>query len=141
MQPAHVVWNRWQHIVQKALLRPFLLFIREPIIQLLGTYMTFVYGTLYRTLIFLRAFGELQLTSPSVFLTTLPSIFQGVYRESVGIAGLHYIALGLGLSGVSQINARLIDIVYKHFCARNGGVGKPEYRLREYFPPYAWYCR
>ncbi|RPD55141.1 MFS polyamine transporter [Lentinus tigrinus ALCF2SS1-7] len=108
--------RQWRHIVQKALFRPFMLFVREPIIQLLGTYMAFVYGTLY------------------LFLTTLPTIFQGVYRESIGIAGLNYIALGLGLSGVSQINARLIDVVYKRLCARNGGAGKPEYRLPSMVP-------
>ncbi len=74
------------------------------------------------------------LTAP-VFLTALPSIFQGVYQESVGIAGLHYIALGLGFVVVSQINAQLIDIVYKRLCARYGGVGKPEYRLRKFLSP------
>ena len=32
----------------KALVRPFALFVREPIVQLLGIYMAFIYGTLYR---------------------------------------------------------------------------------------------
>lgn len=63
-------------------------------------------------------------------LTTLPSIFQGRYHESIGIAGLHYIAIGVGLSVASQINARMLDAVYKYFKEKNGGVGKPEYRLR-----------
>lgn len=65
-----------------------------------------------------------------VFLTTVTSIFEGVYKQSVGIAGLHYIALGLGLSVISQINAHFVDAVYKHLCAKNDGVGKPEFRLR-----------
>ena len=39
---------RWQHLVVKALVRPFALFVREPIVQLLGIYMAFIYGTLYR---------------------------------------------------------------------------------------------
>ena len=65
-----------------------------------------------------------------MFLTTLPGIFEGVYKEKIGIAGLNYIALGLGLTGVSQINAQLIDVIYKYLRAKNGGVGKPEYRLR-----------
>ncbi|RPD55144.1 hypothetical protein L227DRAFT_510577, partial [Lentinus tigrinus ALCF2SS1-6] len=42
--------------------------------------------------------------------------------------------LCLGLSGVSQINAQLIDGVYKRLCARNGGAGKPEYRLPSMVP-------
>jgi hypothetical protein len=66
----------------------------------------------------------------SVFLTTIPTAFQDVYHDRVGIAGLHYLALGLGLSIPSQINARLMDKVYKLLKARNGGVGRPEFRLR-----------
>ena len=65
-----------------------------------------------------------------VFLTTIPTIFQETYRQPVGIAGLHYFALGVGLSGASQLNARMLDKVYKYFTAKNGGVGRPEYRLR-----------
>ena len=66
-----------------------------------------------------------------VFLTTIPSIFEGTYGEPVGIAGLHYFALGVGLTGASQLNARMLDKIYKYFSDKNGGVGKPEYRLRE----------
>ena len=40
--------HSWKTIVKKALVRPFVLFAREPIVQLLGVYMAFVYGTLYR---------------------------------------------------------------------------------------------
>ena len=67
-----------------------------------------------------------------VFLTTIPSIFEGTYGEPVGIAGLNYFALGVGLTGASQINARMLDRIYKYFADKNGGVGKPEYRLREW---------
>jgi len=66
----------------------------------------------------------------SVLLTTIPSIFQGVYQQPAGIAGLHYIALGIGMSGASQINARTMDKIYIHLKGKNGGVGKPEFRLR-----------
>lgn len=34
---------RWKRIFAKAIFRPFALFAREPIIQLLGVYMAFVY--------------------------------------------------------------------------------------------------
>ncbi|EIN05407.1 MFS general substrate transporter [Punctularia strigosozonata HHB-11173 SS5] len=106
----------WKVIFQRALTRPFLLFAREPIIQLLGVYMAFIYGTLY------------------LFLTTIPDIFQGIYHQRVGIAGLHYIALGVGLTGASQINARLLDRIYLYFTNRNGGKGRPEYRLPSMVP-------
>lgn len=39
--------RHWQQIVSKALVRPFKLFYFEPIVQLLGVYMAFVYGLLY----------------------------------------------------------------------------------------------
>ena len=96
------------------MIRPFALFVREPIIQLLGIYMAFVYGLIY------------------LILTTIPTIYQDIYGEPVGIAGLHYLALGVGLTGASQINARMLDRIYKYFKKRNGGHGKPEYRLREF---------
>ncbi|KAI0686159.1 MFS polyamine transporter [Earliella scabrosa] len=108
--------REWQIVVRRALTRPFVLFFREPIIQLLGLYMALAYGVLY------------------LFLTTLPSIFKGVYQQSVGISGLHYIALGLGMSGASQINARLMDVIYKRLSEKNGGEGKPEYRLPSMVP-------
>ncbi|KAA1478671.1 MFS polyamine transporter [Dentipellis sp. KUC8613] len=107
---------RWQAIVRKALFRPFILWVQEPIVQLLGVYMAFVYGLMY------------------LFITTLPGIFEGVYHERVGIAGLHYLALGVGLTGASQANARLLDRIYKHLKEKNGGVGKPEFRLPSMFP-------
>jgi len=61
----------------------------------------------------------------------MPTIFGVVYRENPGIAGLHYLALGLGLSAASQINALTLDRVYVHFKNKNGGVGRPEFRLRK----------
>jgi len=68
----------------------------------------------------------------SVFLTTIPTTFQDVYHDRVGVAGFHYLALGVGLWMGSQVNARLMDRVYKSLKARYGGVGRPEFRLREF---------
>ena len=65
-------------------------------------------------------------------LTTVPQIYTDVYHESVGIGGLHYIALGAGLSIASQVNARMLDRIYIHYKKKNNGVGKPEFRLRKY---------
>ncbi|KAG2137983.1 major facilitator superfamily domain-containing protein [Suillus clintonianus] len=106
----------WRTIMTKSLSRPFALFAHEPIVQLLGIYMAYLYGLLY------------------LFLTTIPSIFQGVYQQSTGISGLHYIALGIGLVGASQLNARTTDKIYVHFKNKNGGVGKPEFRLPAMVP-------
>ncbi|KAG2110960.1 MFS polyamine transporter [Suillus discolor] len=106
----------WQAIMAKSLSRPFVLFAHEPIVQLLGVYMAYLYGTLY------------------LFLTTMPSIFQGTYHQSVGISGLHYAALGIGLSAASQLNARTMDKVYIYLKGKNGGVAKPEFRLPAMVP-------
>ncbi|KAI0368400.1 MFS polyamine transporter [Pilatotrama ljubarskyi] len=108
--------REWKNIVQKSLIRPFALSFYEPIIQVFAAYLSLIYGMLY------------------IFLTTLPSIFEGVYGERVGIAGLHYFALGIGMSAMAQLGARFLDISYKRLCARNGGVGKPEYRLPMMMP-------
>jgi len=39
--------RHWRRIFAKALIRPFVLFYYEPIMQLLGVYMAFIYGVLY----------------------------------------------------------------------------------------------
>lgn len=44
--------RHWKHIFSAALTRPFRLFATEPIVQLLGAYMAFVYGLLYRQFFF-----------------------------------------------------------------------------------------
>lgn len=45
---AHISGS-WKAMFSKALVRPFKLFMHEPIVQLLGLYMAFVYGLLYST--------------------------------------------------------------------------------------------
>ncbi|GLB40865.1 putative mfs polyamine transporter [Lyophyllum shimeji] len=110
------VERSWPHIFRKALTRPFLLFWHEQIMQLLGVYMAFIYGLLY------------------LFLTTMPAIFADIYHHKPGIAGLHYIALGVGLTCASQMNARFMDRIYRYFKNKNNGVGEPEFRLPSMVP-------
>jgi hypothetical protein len=43
----HLV-SSWQRIMMTALTRPFVLFYNEPIVQVLGIYMAFIYGLYYR---------------------------------------------------------------------------------------------
>jgi hypothetical protein len=70
----------------------------------------FVYGLLY------------------LFLTTVPTIFREVYGQSPGIAGLNYIALGIGITGASQTSAAVMDKLYAKLKEKYGA-GKPEFRL------------
>ena len=69
-----------------------------------------------------------------VFLTTIPTIFTNTYHENTGIAGLHYIALGMGLTLASQTNARFMDRIYIYFKEKNNGIGEPEFRLPSLVP-------
>ncbi|KAJ3980600.1 MFS polyamine transporter [Lentinula detonsa] len=104
-----------KEIIQKSLTRPFALFAREPIAQIIGLYMAFVYGVFY------------------LFLTTIPTIFTEVYHESPGIGGLNYIGLGIGLTLSSQLNARYMDKIYVYLKNKNNGVGQPEFRVPAMF--------
>ncbi|KAF8215122.1 MFS polyamine transporter [Mycena galopus ATCC 62051] len=106
----------WKRIMKTALTRPFLILINEPIVQVLALYMAFLYGLFY------------------LFLTSMPLMFQGVYGESVGISGLNYLAFGVGITGASQINARLMDVIFRKLKEKNGGEGQPEYRIPSMVP-------
>jgi hypothetical protein len=64
-------------------------------------------------------------------LTAIPSIFQDVYGFSIGIAGLHYIPLAIGMYGGAVILSRTLDRTYASLKEKAGGVGKPEFRLRK----------
>ncbi|EMD41905.1 hypothetical protein CERSUDRAFT_79517 [Gelatoporia subvermispora B] len=103
--------ENWKDLMKRAVFRPFQLFFQEPMIQLLGIYLAFVYGVVY------------------LVLTVMPAIFADVYHEEVGIAGLHYISLGVGLTIASQANAYYLDKVYIYLKKRNDGIGEPEFRL------------
>lgn len=84
--------HSWQEFLLRSLVRPFALFVQEPIIQLFGAYMAFVYGNLYRVYVILGTCA-IHSTSYIVVFTTLPRIFTEVYQQRIGIVGLHYISL------------------------------------------------
>ncbi|KAJ5180123.1 MFS multidrug transporter [Penicillium capsulatum] len=93
--------------------RPFRMLATQPIVQILALYMAYVYGTMYLT------------------LATFPTLWTSpeYYGQSQGIAGLNYISMGLGFLLGSQICAPLIDRIYCRLKHRNGGVGRPEFRV------------
>lgn len=39
-----------------------------------------------------------------------------------------------GLTLAAQINARMLDRVYQYYKRKNGGIGRPEYRLVNVIP-------
>ncbi|ETS83235.1 hypothetical protein PFICI_05111 [Pestalotiopsis fici W106-1] len=98
-----------------AFVRPFRLLSTQVILQILALYMMFLYGLMYIVLV----------SFPSLWATPEP---EG-YGESLGISGLNYISLGVGFFLGAQVCAPLQDRVYAGLKARNGGPGRPEYRV------------
>ncbi|PYI00706.1 synaptic vesicle transporter [Aspergillus sclerotiicarbonarius CBS 121057] len=90
--------------------RPFLLLGTQIIIQALGIYMAFLYGLMY------------------LMLASFPSLWQDVYGESISIASLNYISIGVGLLLGTQLGARLNDRIYQTLNHRTN-TNLPEHRI------------
>ncbi|KAJ5999425.1 MFS multidrug transporter [Penicillium sp. IBT 35674x] len=99
--------------LQTSLVRPFRLLLTQPIVQVLAVYMAYIYGLMY------------------LMLATFPDLWTSAeyYNESSGIGGLNYISIGIGFFLGSQFSAAMIDRIYRALKARNGGVGRPEFRI------------
>ncbi|PYH87473.1 MFS multidrug transporter [Aspergillus ellipticus CBS 707.79] len=98
-------------ILTQGLKRPLLLLCKSPIVLLLSTYMSVVYGLLY------------------LFFTTITSVFEDSYGFSAGLSGLAYLGIGIGfMIGLFSIAVTSDKIVLK-LTARNAGVFQPEMRL------------
>lgn len=98
-------------ILKISIVRPFRLLGTQPIVQILAIYMAYLYGLMY------------------LVLSTFPVLWTDRYGESVGIAGLNYISMGLGFSLGAQIFSPLNDRVYRTLKHKNNAVGKPEFRI------------
>ncbi|KAK0527901.1 hypothetical protein OC835_004837 [Tilletia horrida] len=97
--------------LRRNFIRPFVFIVTQPAVQALSTYMMIVYGTMY------------------VLLSDVDSTFRRTYNEGPGIASLHYISLGLGFTVGGQVGGRVVDRVYRNLKKKNGGVGRPEFKL------------
>ncbi|KAH0544589.1 hypothetical protein FGG08_001238 [Glutinoglossum americanum] len=100
-------------ILRASLIRPFKLLGTQPIIQALAVYMAYLYGLIY------------------LVLSTFPTLWEGTYGESVGVGGLNYLSLGVGLFFGAQICAPLQDRVYRYLKKTRSpsGSGSPEFRV------------
>ncbi|KIP12654.1 hypothetical protein PHLGIDRAFT_123755 [Phlebiopsis gigantea 11061_1 CR5-6] len=109
----HLVHNhtgKW-HLIWINLHRPFILLTRSFVCFILSLYMAFMYGIYY------------------LMFTTFPTLFSDVYHFSPGISGLCYIGLGLGFIFATVFGASFADKVYRTLSEKNGGKGKPEFRI------------
>ncbi|KAK3985474.1 major facilitator superfamily domain-containing protein [Cladorrhinum sp. PSN332] len=100
-------WDTLSH----AMIRPFKLLCTQPIIQLLALLIAYVFGLMY------------------LALSTFAAVWVDIYKESPSMAGLNYISLALGFSLATQICAPINDALYARLQQRNGGVGRPEFRI------------
>ena len=97
--------------MERALIRPFKLLGTQPIVQVLALYMAYLFGVLY------------------ILLSTFPMLWTDRYHESVGIGGLNYISLALGLFIGCQISGPWIDSMYRRLKHRTSSEGRPEFRI------------
>ena len=88
-------------MIRKALIRPSILLGTQPIVQAIAIYIAYLYGLLY------------------LVLTTLPTLWTKVYHQSLAIAGLNYISLGIGYLIGTQATARLNDLIYQRLRNRS----------------------
>ncbi|KAL4864419.1 hypothetical protein BDV12DRAFT_176186 [Aspergillus spectabilis] len=97
--------------LKEGLKRPVLLFVKSPIVFLLATYMSLIYGLLY------------------LFFTTISSVFSTQYGFSAGLSGLAFLGIGIGfITGLLFIGLTN-DKMLMRSTARNNGTFEPEMRL------------
>jgi multidrug resistance protein len=80
-------------LLQKAMVRPFIMLTTQPALQAMAIYRAYGYGLMY------------------LMFSTFPMIFKEQYRMSVGTASLNYISLGVGFVLGLQISGPLQDKV------------------------------
>ncbi|KAG9793386.1 Efflux pump vrtL [Exophiala dermatitidis] len=99
------------HTIGSAFIRPGRLIATQPIVQVIALYMAYLFGVMY------------------LLLATFSNIWSEVYHESRGIGGFNYISIAIGSFVGVFANFYYIDRIYKHLKAKNGGVGRPEFRI------------
>ncbi|KAL6713530.1 hypothetical protein ACLMJK_008995 [Lecanora helva] len=104
------------NIMKHSLVRPFVMLGTQPIVQALAIYAAYLYGIMY------------------LVLSTFPTLWETVYKESVGVGGLNYISLGVGFFLGAQITAPINDRVYRRLKFKNNNVGRPEFRVPVMIP-------
>ena len=82
------------NIKKVAAVRAFRMLATQPIIQKIAVYLAYLFGMFY------------------LLLSTFPTVWQGVYQESVGIAGLKYLSFGLGFFLGARTAGQVVDRIY-----------------------------
>ncbi|KAF7926997.1 uncharacterized protein EAE98_006381 [Botrytis deweyae] len=99
-------------IMRTSLVRVVILLTTQPVVIFLSVYFAMVYGIIY------------------LMLSSFPSLWTTYYHESIGIGGLNYIAIMIGLTIGAQGGGRIVDHVYKTLKVRSSdNTGRPEFRV------------
>ncbi|GJJ13599.1 hypothetical protein Clacol_007855 [Clathrus columnatus] len=91
--------------------RPAILLFTSFICFILSLFMALNYGIYY------------------LMFTTFPALYTDVYHFSLGVSGLAYIGLGVGLIIATLFGVKISNTIYNKLADRNGGVGTPEMRI------------
>ncbi|KAJ4140908.1 Efflux pump fub11 [Fusarium equiseti] len=105
-RPRHTVTKQFKI----ALLRPWVLLFKEPIVLLTSIYMAIIYGTLY------------------LCFAAFPIVFQQGRGWSPGVGGLAFIGIAVGMM-FAVVGTILDQKRYMRVVEANGGAAPPEARL------------
>ncbi|KAH6647749.1 MFS transporter [Truncatella angustata] len=97
--------------VREAVLRPLIVFLESPVLQLMSLFSAVVFTFFY------------------VMSTTLPDISENIYHMEPTAAGAAYISFSVGALIVVILLNNTLDKVYVELRKRNKGLEAPEYRL------------
>lgn len=100
----------FRELMTKNFSRPLRILVTEPIVLLLSIYMAFIYGLLY------------------LFLTAYPIVFQRIHGMNLGVGGLPYFGMIIGML-FAGITIALTQPSYNRKLAANNNVPIPEWRL------------
>ena len=100
----------FRELVTKNFSRPLRLLVTEPIVLLLSIYMAFIYGLLY------------------LFLTAYPIVFQQIHGMNMGVGGLPYFGMIIGML-IAGLYIVLTQPSYNRKLAANDNIPIPEWRL------------
>ena len=104
-------YNSKREAARVNMIRPIKLLATQPIVQVLALYQGYLYGNIY------------------IIYAEYSSLWTERYNESVGIASLNYISIGIGTVFAAEVSTHLNDRIYKYLRKRNNGEGRPEFRL------------
>ncbi|KAF9525091.1 multidrug resistance protein 4 [Crepidotus variabilis] len=111
LHPAHTSEGRQIGMIWTNVQRPIILLTHSFICFILSLYMAFIFGTLF------------------LLFSTFPTIFSDDYGFQSGVGGLAYLGLGVGFVCATAFGAKVAALVYSRLSAKNGGIGKPEFRI------------